>query len=113
MGEVELKDEVHSWYLELDEDDQARVRFHIDRLAEYGPLLDEPFTRQLEGPLRELRFVLHGRNFRVTYWIATGRHIVVLTVFTKTQRREARQIARALRAYRLCIAEKHLEQEPT
>ncbi len=46
-GEVELEDEVHSWYLELNEDDQARVRFHIDRLAEFGPLLDEPFTRQL------------------------------------------------------------------
>jgi phage-related protein len=67
--------------------DQARVRFHIDRLVEYGPLLDEPFTRQLEGPLRELRFVLHGRNFRIAYWIATGRRIVLLTVFTKIQRR--------------------------
>jgi hypothetical protein len=112
-GEVELEDEVRSWYLELDEDDQARVRFHVDRLAEFGPLLDEPFTRQLQGPLRELRFVLHGRNIRITYWIGTGRRIVLLTVFAKTQRREPREIARALRAYQRCIDERHLEQDPT
>lgn len=112
-GEVELEDEVRSWYAELDEDDQARIRFHIDRLADYGPLLDEPFTRQLQGPVRELRLMLHGRNIRITYWIATGRRIVLLTVFTKTQRREPREIARALRAYQRCIDERHLEQDPT
>lgn len=112
-GEVELEDEVRSWYLERDEDDQARIRFHIDRLAEYGPLLDEPFTRQLQGPVRELRFMLHGRNIRITYWIATGRRIVLLTVFAKTQRREPREIARAMRAYQRCIEEKHLEQDPS
>ena len=36
----------------------ARVAFHIDLLADEGPLLDEPYTRQLDGPLRELRFHL-------------------------------------------------------
>ena len=112
-GEVELEDEVHDWYANLDEDQQARARFNIDRLAEHGPLLDEPFTRQLDGPLRELRFSLAGRNMRITYWIATGRRIVLLTVFIKTQRREPREIARAQRAYRRCIAERHLEQDPT
>ena len=33
-------------------------------------------------------------------------------VFTKTQRREPREIARAIRAYQPCIDEQHLEQEP-
>ncbi|MGZ5383595.1 MAG: hypothetical protein ACXW15_13005 [Acidimicrobiia bacterium] len=32
-GEVELEREVRDWYLSLGEGDQARVRFHIDRLA--------------------------------------------------------------------------------
>ena len=112
-GEVELEDEVHLWYLALDEDPQARARFNIDRLAEHGPLLDEPFTRQLEGSLRELRFMLSGRNIRITYWIATGRRIILLTVFTKTQRREPREIARAQRALQRCITERHLEKDPT
>ena len=56
--------------------------------------------------------MLHGTHIRMTYWIATGRRIVLLTVFTKTQRREPREIARAIRAYQRCIDEQHLEQEP-
>jgi len=50
-GEVELEVEVRDWYLGLSERDRARVSFHIDRLAEYGPVLDEPHTRQLDGKL--------------------------------------------------------------
>jgi hypothetical protein len=40
-----------------------------------GPLLDEPFTKQLDGKLRELRFYLGGRPTRITYWIASNRII--------------------------------------
>lgn len=60
-GEVELEPEVSEWFVALAESDQARVRFHVDRLAELGPALDEPHTRQLEGKLRELRFYLGSR----------------------------------------------------
>ncbi len=42
----------------------------IDLLAEQGPLLSEPYTRQLDGKLRELRFRLGGQAVRVTL---TGR----------------------------------------
>lgn len=35
-GEVELDPEVRDWYLDLGEEDQARVGFHVDRLAEMG-----------------------------------------------------------------------------
>ena len=111
-GTIELEDEVRDWYLALNEESQARVRFNVDRLAQNGVLLDEPFTRQLNGPLRELRFVLGGRHTRITYWISTGRRIVLLTTFTKTQRREPREIARATRAYQRCIQERHTEEEP-
>jgi hypothetical protein len=76
-------------------------------LAELGPLLDEPHTRQLDGKLRELRFYLEGRPVRVTYWIAPGRRIVLLTVFSKTQRRERAEIERARRAMQRCIEEAH------
>ncbi len=89
------------------------MRFNVDRLAEFGPLLDEPFTRQLQGSLRELRFVLAGHHTRITDFIGTGRRVVFLTVFVKTQRREPREIAHALRAYERCINERHLDEEPT
>ena len=87
-GEVELEPEVRDWFLALDEAEQGRVEFHIDRLAERGPLLDEPHTKQLDGKLRELRFYLGNHNIRATYWIAPGRRIILLTVFVKQGRQE-------------------------
>ncbi len=110
-GEVELEPEVRDWYLALDDEDQARVAFHIDRLAQEGPLLDEPHTKQLDGKLRELRFYLGGRATRVTYWIAPGRRIVLLTVFVKTRRQERREIRRARLAMERCIAAKHTAED--
>ena len=75
-GEVELEPEVRDWYLSLDDDQQGRVEFHIDRLSQEGPLLDQPHTKQLDGKLRELRFFLGSRATRLTYWIAPGRRII-------------------------------------
>ncbi len=69
-GSVELEPEVRDWILHLRDTGADRVRFHIDRLSELGPQLDEPHTRQLDGKLRELRFHLEGRQMRITYWIA-------------------------------------------
>ena len=110
-GEVELEPEVRDWYLALDDEEQGRVGFHIDRLAQEGPLLDEPHTRQLDGKLREMRFYLGSRATRVTYWIAPGRRIILLTVFAKTKRQEHRQIERAKRAMETCIAEEHTAKD--
>ncbi len=76
-------------------------------LAERGPLLDEPYTRQLVGKLRERRFHLDRKSIRVTYWVASGRRIVLLTVFTKTRMRERREVARALHALRRRLGERH------
>lgn len=98
--------EVESWYRDLDERSQGKVDFYIDLLRQEGSLLGEPYTRQLDGKLRELRFRLGGHVTRVTYWIASGRRIVLLTVFTKTQRRERRQVERARREMRQSMAER-------
>jgi hypothetical protein len=113
-GEVELEPEVHDWFLALEDDDAQRVRFHIDRLADLGPVLDEPHTRQLDGKLRELRFYLAGRPTRVTYWIASKRRIILLTVFVKTQRQERREVRRAKQAMDRCAAQGHTpdDEEP-
>lgn len=110
-GGVELEPEVRDWYLTLDDDQQGRVDFHIDRLSREGPLLDEPHTKQLDGKLRELRFFLGSRATRITYWIAPGRRIILLTVFEKTKRRERRQVERARTAMERCIAEEHTAED--
>lgn len=110
-GEVELEPEVRAWYLALDEHQQGRVDFHVDRLAQEGPLLDEPHTKQLDGKLRELRFYLGSTPTRITYWIAPGRRIILLTVFEKTKRQERRQIERAKGVMDRCIAEEHTAED--
>ncbi|MCW2572090.1 MAG: hypothetical protein JWO88_2148 [Frankiales bacterium] len=87
------------------------MRFNVDRLAQMGPLLDEPFTRQLDGKLRELRLFLNGRPTRITYWIASGRRIILLTAFAKTRARERHEVERAKRAFRRCLAGGHTAEE--
>lgn len=110
-GTVELEPEVHSWLEGLATHQFATAAFYIDLLAEQGPLLGEPYTRQLDGKLRELRFHLERRSVRVTYWIASGRRIVLLTTFTKTRMREDREVDRARRALARCIAQEHTLDE--
>ena len=82
-------------------------------LSEQGPLLGEPYTKQLDGKLRELRFYLDGDAVRVTYWIGPGRRIILLTRFRKTRWREDREITRARRAMARCVAEGHTVDEET
>ena len=98
---------VRDWLEQLPTERFATAAFYIDLLAEQGPLLSEPYTRQLDGKLRELRFHLDRQAVRVTYWIAGGRRIVLLTVFVKTRRREDHAIERARRALARCMAEEH------
>lgn len=70
-------------------------------------MLGEPYTKQLDGKLRELRFYLEQQAIRITYWIASDRRIVLLTVFHKTRMRELREVDRARRAMARCIDEAH------
>jgi Phage derived protein Gp49-like (DUF891) len=52
-GTVELEPEVRDWLEQLPTDHFARAAFYIDLLADEGPLLSEPYTRQLDRKLRE------------------------------------------------------------
>ncbi len=110
-GDVELEPEVRDWYLALDDDRQGRVSFHVERLAEMGPLLDEPHSKQLDGKLRELRFYLGSEATRITYWVAPGRRIILLTVFVKSRRQERHQIERAKRALDRCVVDGHIVED--
>ncbi len=112
-GTVEAEPEVTQWLEELDDDRFGQAERYIDFLAEEGVHLSEPFTRQLDGKLRELRFHLERQQIRITYYIGSGRRIVLLTVFVKTRQRERLEIARAARAMARCIAEGHITEEPT
>jgi hypothetical protein len=84
----------------------------VGLLADEGTLLGEPYTRQLDGRLRELRFHLDRQAVRITYWIVPDRRIILLTVFYKSRMQEEREIERARRALTRCAKEAHsTEQE--
>ena len=57
------------------------------------------------GKVRELRFHLLARQPRVTYWLAPGRRVILLTVFTKTRQAETSEVECALQAQKTCEAE--------
>ncbi|HEV8561181.1 MAG TPA: type II toxin-antitoxin system RelE/ParE family toxin, partial [Actinophytocola sp.] len=109
-GEVELEPEVKSWIGSLNQHDREIAEFYINLLAEQGVLLGEPYTRQLDGKLRELRFNLNREAMRISYWTASGRRIILLTVFRKQRMRERAEMARARRAMQLCIRDGHTPQ---
>lgn len=106
-GTIEVEPEVEQWLQGLTGDEFGQAAFYIDLLAEKGVGLDEPYTRQLRGKLRELRFYIRRERYRISYYIATGRRIILLTVFRKSQRRERRKVERAWRAMQRCIEEGH------
>jgi hypothetical protein len=70
-----------------------------------GRHLGEPYTRHLIGKARELRFHLLAQQPRITYWLAPGRRIILLTVFRKTRSAEVAEVTRALQAQKTCEAE--------
>jgi hypothetical protein len=89
----------------LSDRDFGRVDFLVGLLAEQADTLGEPYTRHLGGKLRELRFHLLTQQTRVTYWLAPGRRVILLTVFHKTRRAQTAEVARALHAQKVCEAE--------
>jgi hypothetical protein len=95
---VEVEPEIRSWLEALSDRDFGRVDFLVGLLAEQAETLGEPYTRLLEGKVRELRFHLLRQQTRMTYWLAPGRRLVLLTVFHKTRSAETAEVARAVRA---------------
>ncbi|MGW0663622.1 type II toxin-antitoxin system RelE/ParE family toxin [Streptodolium elevatio] len=104
---IELEPEVRQWLESLTMSEYRRVEELADLLAEHATTLDEPYTKALGDDVRELRLRLHPLSMRITYWLAPGRRVVLLTVFAKTRDREHRQVERAKVARKIC-ADHHL-----
>ncbi len=95
---IEVEPEVRLWLESLDDRDFGRVDFLVGLLAEHADTLGEPYSRHLGGGVRELRFHLLRQQTRVTYGLAPGRRVVLLTVFHKTRDVEAAEVRRAHQA---------------
>ena len=108
---IELEPEVERWLDGLPPRHFGAVAFHIDRLATQGSSLRMPTSRSLDGGPFELRFDLDRQAWRITYYFATGRRIVLLTVFRKQRMTERHEISRTRDARARCIAEGHTAEE--
>ena len=109
MGErwvVEVEPEVRSWLDKLTLVDYRAVEYHADRLAQSPTTLGEPYSKHLQGPVRELRFHLGRAAWRLTYWLGPQQRVILLTVFRKTRGPETAVVNRAVLAQRIC-ADKH------
>jgi hypothetical protein len=104
LYEIEVEPEVRSWLEGLTDRDFGRVDFMVGLLAENAETLSEPYSRHLGGKVRELRFHLLGQQTRVTYWLAPGQRVVLLTVFRKTRSAETVEVHRAVSAQQVCEA---------
>ncbi len=111
MWSVELEPEVEQWMSGLGAHDFASVFPHVERLAERGNLLRMPASRALGDRLFELRFDVLRVAWRITYFFATGRRIVLLTVFHKQRQNERAEVQRARWTMTRCIAEGHTAEE--
>jgi hypothetical protein len=111
MWEIELEPEIEAWLDSLSVHDFAVALPHIERLCEQGNLLRMPTSRSLGDGLFELRFDLGRLSWRVTYWFAPQRRIVLLTVFRKQRQNERLEIQRARWALTRCITEKHTTED--
>jgi hypothetical protein len=105
LYDVEIEPEVRSWLARLSDRDFGRADFHVGLLAEHAKTLGEAYTRHLGGKVRELWFRLLAQQTRVTYWLAPGRRLILLTVFRKTRSAEIAEVARALQAQKTCEAD--------
>lgn len=106
MYEIIAEQEVVDFLLDLGPEDRARADFRAGLLAEKGPELTEPHSRHLGDGVRELRFeISRNRAVRITYWFPGERKVIMLTVFTKSSQREAREVERARLAKKTCQAE--------
>ncbi|MEE1785047.1 type II toxin-antitoxin system RelE/ParE family toxin [Streptomyces sp. SP17BM10] len=94
---MEPEPEVRDRTFGLNQEGRETAAFSIDLPAARGPLPGEPYTRQ--------------PDMRITYWIASGRRIVLLTAFRKTRMREAAEVDRARRTPRRCMTEQHTVEE--
>jgi hypothetical protein len=111
MWEVELEPEVEEWLDGITLKEFASVLPRIEQLGERGSALRMPASRSLGDGLFELRFDLNRVSWRISFFFADARRVVLLTVFRKQRMNERHEVERARVAMRRCVAEGHTAEE--
>lgn len=93
---------------ELRDDLHAASCRAAGRAGQAAPL---PASRSLGEGLFELRFDLTRVAWRITYFFASDRRIVLLTGFRKQRQNERHEVQRARLAMNRCTTEGHTVEE--
>lgn len=97
-------------YIEsLEEKEKAKIFKYIEFLRIHKGILDEPYSRHIEGKIRELRVDFARNRHRIFYFVFIGKNIIFLNAFLKkTEKTPAREIEKAKEYYRAVISNKEI-----
>lgn len=74
---------VQAWLDGLPDEVRGKMLARINLLAQHGPTLDFPYTSQVEGKMREVRWRFGKTRYRVLYFFDTKREGILLHGLTK------------------------------
>lgn len=97
-------------YIEsLTEKEKAKIFKYIEFLRVHKGVLDEPYSRHIEGKIRELRVDFARNRHRVFYFIFVNRNIIFLNAFLKkTEKTPVLEIDKAREYYRVVLLNKEI-----
>jgi hypothetical protein len=100
--DVELEPEVREWLDTCRWATTGQLNTAPTAWPQAPTTLGEPYSKHLTGADCELRLHLGRSAWRVTYWLAPQRRVVLLAVLRKARDREKAEVDRAVAAQRIC-----------
>jgi len=80
----------------LDKKISSKISKYIEYLRINGAYLDEPYSRHIEGKIRELRVDFSNNHYRLFYFCVIDRNIIILHAYLKkTNKTPINEILRA------------------
>lgn len=91
---------VMDFLLSLDKKMRTKLLRLIDKLADGGPLLREPYSKHIDDGIFELRAKVGSDISRVLYFFVVGRRVVLTNGFLKKTQRTPRSEIKRAKQYR-------------
>jgi len=81
--------------------ERAKIFKWIEFLGKHEGYLDEPYSRHIEGKIRELRIGFHSHHHRIFYFAFVAKRIILLHAFLKkTAKNPKIEIEKAILNYK-------------
>ncbi|MDP2910073.1 MAG: type II toxin-antitoxin system RelE/ParE family toxin [bacterium] len=98
------KEPVREYIDNLSNKEQIKVFSYLELLKDNNGYLDEPYSKHMEGKIRELRVDFARNRHRIFYFTFMGKKIILLHAFLKkTAKTPQREIDKAINNYKNLI----------